>query len=105
MRFWLSALAPLVMAWLFILVAFLIPMLDSTREPYFDLTRPFSQLAYWVSRTGGKYGVPIVAASMIALLVTRRGIPSQRRWKETGYSFPSGHAFSSMFFAELPDGQ
>jgi hypothetical protein len=62
--------------------AFLNSQIDSTRAPYFDLTQTFSQVAYWLSESGGKFGAPIVAALMLMLLVTRVGITSQRRWME-----------------------
>lgn len=62
--------------------AFLNSQIDSTRAPYFDLTQTFSQVAYWLSESGGKFGATIVAALMLMLLVTRVGITSQRRWME-----------------------
>jgi phosphatidylglycerophosphatase B len=74
---------PAVVTWLLIPLTFLLPLVDSTRAPYFDLTNTFSQLAYWLSQSGGKLGVPIVAVSMLKLLITRRGMTFQRRWKET----------------------
>jgi phosphatidylglycerophosphatase B len=75
---------PAIVTWLLISLAFVLPMVDSTRAPYFDLTQTFAQLAYWLSQSGGKFGAPIVAVLMLTLLVTRGGITFQRRWKESG---------------------
>jgi len=80
----LRAGMPAFATWLLFLLTFVLPMVDSTRAPYFDLTRTFSQLAYWLSQSGGKFGAPVVAVLMLALLVTRGGITFPRRWKETG---------------------
>jgi len=79
----LRAAVPAIVTWSFIPLTFMLPTVDSTRSPYFDLTQTFSQLAYWLSQSGGKLGVPIVAVMMLMLLVTREGITSQRRWKES----------------------
>ena len=81
---WLRAGVPVVVTWSLVPLAFLLPLVDSTRAPYFDLTSTFSQLVYWLSQSGGKLGVSIVAVLMLTLLITRRGITFQRRWKEAG---------------------
>ena len=70
------------MTWALIPLAFIVPYLDSTKPPYYDLTHSTAQLAYLLSRSGGKYGIPILATLMLTLLVTRRGISGARRWKE-----------------------
>ncbi len=80
----LRAGVPAIVIWSLIPLTFLLPLVDSTRAPYFDLTRTFSQLAFWISQSGGKFMIPIIAVSMLTLLVTRRGITFKRRWKETG---------------------
>lgn len=59
-------------------LAFVSTLIDSTRAPYFDLTQTFSQVAYWVSKSGGKLGAPVVAVLMLMLLVTRVGTTKQR---------------------------
>ena len=79
----LRAAVPAIVTWSLIPLTFVLPMVDSTRSPYYDLTQTFSQLAYWLSQSGGKLGVPIVAVTMLMLLVTRVGITFQRRWKES----------------------
>ena len=81
---WLRAGVPALVTWLLIPVTFLIPRIDSTREPFFDLTNTLSQLAYWVSQSGGRFGAPIVAVLTLSLLVTRRGITLRRRLREAG---------------------
>ena len=50
---------------------FILPWIDSSRAPYFDLTTTFSQVSYWVTQAGGKYGAPLVAAAMLFTLITR----------------------------------
>jgi phosphatidylglycerophosphatase B len=82
-KIYLRSGLPLLVTWLLIPLAFLLPLVDSTREPYFDLTNTFSQGAYWLTQTGGKFGTPIIALLMLTLLVTRGGLTFQRRWKES----------------------
>lgn len=60
----------------------MLPLVDSTREPYFDLTRAPAQVAYWLSQSGGKFGVPIIAGLCLLLIITRKNITNQRRWLE-----------------------
>ena len=79
----LRAAVPSIVTWSLIPLTFMLPMLDSTTSPYFDLTQTFSQLAYWLSQSGGKLGVPVIAILMLMLLVTRGVITFQRRWKES----------------------
>ena len=38
---------PVLMTWLFLPLTFLLPTIDSTRAPYFDLTGTPAQIAYW----------------------------------------------------------
>ncbi|PHS23765.1 MAG: hypothetical protein COA83_09145 [Methylophaga sp.] len=71
-----------IVTWLLIPLTFLIPLIDSTTAPYFDLTQPFSLLAYWLSYSGSVSGAPFVVLLMLMLLVTRAGITAQRCWKE-----------------------
>lgn len=80
----LQAGIPAIVTWSLIPLTFVLPFIDSTRAPYFDLTQTFSQLAYWLSQSGGKSGAPVVAILMLMLLVTRAGITFHRRWKEAG---------------------
>jgi phosphatidylglycerophosphatase B len=76
----LRACLPVLATSLLVPLTFLLPFVDSTRPPYFDLTGTFSQLAYWLSWSGGRVGAPIVAAAMLVLLIARQGIRSPRRW-------------------------
>jgi len=78
----LQAGIPAILTCSLIPLAFLNSLIDSTRAPYFDLTQTFSQVAYWLSESGGKFGAPIVAVLMLMLLVTRVGTTNQRRWME-----------------------
>lgn len=79
----LRAGIPALMTWLFIPLSFVIPSVDSTRAPYFDLTDTFSQMVYWVSQSGGTSGAPVVAVLMLFVLVSRNGMTTAQRWKET----------------------
>ena len=72
----------IILTWLLIPLAFVIPRLDSTAAPYFDLTQPFAQFAYWLSFSGGTSGAPFVILLILLLLVSRAGISAQQRWKE-----------------------
>jgi hypothetical protein len=76
------ALVPVIVAWLLIPLTFVVPLIDSTRAPYIDLTQTFSLLVYWLAWTGSKFGVPIIALVMLVVLVTRDGINAAKRWKE-----------------------
>jgi phosphatidylglycerophosphatase B len=69
-RVFLLAVMPATVTWALIPLSFVVPALDSTQAPYFDLTRAFSQLSYWVTQSGGKYGVAVVAVAVLIRLVT-----------------------------------
>ena len=73
---------PLLMTYSLLPAAWLFPVVDSTREPYFDLTTGFATANYWVAQSGGKTGVPIIGVLMLVLLVTRHGISGARRTLE-----------------------
>ncbi len=75
---------PIFLTWCFLLLSFVLPLVDSTRAPYFDLTKMPAQFAYWLSQSAGKFGVPIITILMIVVLITRKNITVQRRWLETG---------------------
>ena len=70
---------PVLVTCALILAMFLFPVVDSTREPYFDLTSSFATVFYWAAESGGKFGVPIIGALMLVLLITRHGISGARR--------------------------
>lgn len=74
---------PLIITYAFLPLTFLVPIVDSTREPYFDLSSPFAITVYWIAESCSKLGAPIVGALMLLLLITREGIPGNRRIKET----------------------
>jgi len=76
------AAVPLLITWLFISMSFLIPLINSTVAPYFDLTGLVSQFAYVLAFTGGKFGAPFVALLMLMILVTRYGIDARRKLTE-----------------------
>ncbi|WOO39638.1 phosphatase PAP2 family protein [Rubellicoccus peritrichatus] len=80
----LRAILPAIVICALIPLAYVIPLLDSTAPPYFDLTQTLPQIAYWFSESGGKVGTPILAITLIILLVTRKGITQRRKWLEAG---------------------
>jgi hypothetical protein len=55
-QIFLLAGVPVILTCFFIFLTFVLPLVDSTRAPYFDLTQKISQLAYWLSQSGGKIG-------------------------------------------------
>jgi phosphatidylglycerophosphatase B len=63
-------------------VTFLFPILDSTREPYWDLTSDVATVFYWTTQSGGISGAPIIGVLMLVLLITRHGISGARRMLE-----------------------
>ena len=78
----LRAGLPVAVTWLLIGVSFLLPLVDSTRPPYFDLTGNAAQIAYWIAQSASTYGAPVVGSLMLLILVTRSGIGKKRRWTE-----------------------
>lgn len=80
----LRAGVPILVTWLLVSLSFLIPVLDSTQPPYFNLLQTLPEIAYWLSQSGGKFGETIIGILMLTLLVTRKGINNTRRWKEAG---------------------
>ena len=73
---------PLAVTWLLIGVSFLLPLIDSTRPPFFDLTDACAQIAYWVSLSATPYGAAAGAGLILLVLITRSGIDNRRRWTE-----------------------
>jgi len=45
-----------------------------------DLTGPLAQTAYWIAESGGTIGTPVIAISMVGLLLGRSGLS----WKQRG---------------------
>ena len=76
------AYLPLFITWLLILLSFSIPLLNSTRPPYIDLSGQLSVVVYMLAFSGGKFGAPIIAVIMLVLLVSREGLSKKRRWQE-----------------------
>jgi len=70
---------PLLVTYALLLAAFLCPVVDSTRGPYFDLTSAFATISYWATQSGGTIGAPIIGGLMLVLLITRHGISGARR--------------------------
>ena len=57
----------------------LCPVLDSTSEPYCDLTAGIATVAHWAALSGGRIGAPTIGVLMLVLLITRHGMSSTRR--------------------------
>ena len=69
-------------AWLLLLLAFIIPRLDSTGPPYFDLTGGVGVAAYWLAESGSLRGIPWIALVLLLLLISRSGFAWKPRLKE-----------------------
>ncbi len=65
--------------WLFVAAA-LLPL--TWLFPHFDLTAPLARVALWLSDSG-KFGMPIVCALAVALVVSRPGLSARARTQET----------------------
>ncbi len=74
---------PIALAWVFLPLAFLIPWLNSTGSPYFDLTGWIGTFAYVLSVAGGSKGTPFVIVFLILVVVSRPG----RSLKQRGIEF------------------
>jgi phosphatidylglycerophosphatase B len=81
-QLFLRAGLPLFLTWLLIPLTFALPLVDSTRAPYFDLTQVPAQFAYWLSQSGGKFGVPIITALAVLLFATRKNVTIKRKYFE-----------------------
>ncbi len=73
---------PMLVTYALLPVTFLFPILDSTREPYCDLTSDVATVFYWAAQSGGGMGAPIIGVLMLVLLITRHGISGARRTLE-----------------------
>lgn len=77
----LRAGLPLIVTCCLVSLTFFIPLIDPTTPPYFDLSRPFAQLAYWLSFSGGTLGAPWIILLLVILLVTRIELSAFQKWK------------------------
>ena len=82
-QIWFRAVLPLVVTWLFIPLSFLLPWISASRAPYIDLSSMFSRGMYWITQSGGKFGISIIVLIVVAGIVLRRGVPLRRRWAES----------------------
>ena len=80
----LRAGVPIALAWAALLPAHVFPGVDSTRAPYVDLTSEFALAAYWMSQSGGKFGLPMVAVLMLLWLVGDPRRYGRLYWKQVG---------------------
>ena len=65
-----------------LLPAFLIPPLNSTAPPYFDLTGWIGVEAYYIANSGSTRGIPWIAIALLLLLISRSGFAWKPRLKE-----------------------
>lgn len=79
---YLRAGVPVFAVWLLLPVSFLLPLIDSTRPPYVDLSQTLADTAYWLAQSGGVAGAPLIGLALIVLLVSRPGINRGRRLSE-----------------------
>jgi len=74
---------PVLVTYALLPVTFLFPFLDSTREPYCDLTSDVATVFYWTAQSGGRIGAPTIGVLMLVILITRHGMSGARRTLET----------------------
>ena len=56
-----------------LLPLFYFPVFDGSAAPFFDLDGPLAAVAWWLSLSGSKYGLPVVIAALLVLFATRPG--------------------------------
>lgn len=78
---------PVALAWMIVTAAFFLPLIDSTRVPYFDLTGWVAEVSYWISLSASSRVAPVVGIVLLLILVTRKDIGNPERWKEAGAAF------------------
>lgn len=71
--------AVIVPAFVLLPLTHVIPCLNPFRSPHVDLTGPVALAAYWMAESGGKFGIPAIAALMIVCLVGRSSLTWKRR--------------------------
>ena len=76
------AAVPLFFTWLLISLTFVVPLLDSTHPPYPGLNNFFSEIAYWLALSGGKYGAPVIGIVMLFFFITRKESNNKNTWQE-----------------------
>jgi phosphatidylglycerophosphatase B len=81
-KIFIRAGIPMIVCYLLLPLSFVCPLIDSTRAPYFDLSTNFVTLVYWISESGGKFGTPIIAITMLLLLISRKHISYKVKFKE-----------------------
>lgn len=72
----------LLVTYLLLLPAFVVPLVDSTQPPYFDLTSQVATLLCWIANTGTVLGAIVLATGLGSLLVTRPNMTTRSRWRE-----------------------
>jgi len=66
-----------------LLPLFLFPVFDGSMAPFFELDGTLATLAWWLSLSGSKYGLPVVIAALLVLFATRPGGFLASRVRET----------------------
>ena len=67
------------LVWLLMPLTFVVPWLNSTAPPYFDLTSLLGVVAHRLAMTGGGDWGPWIVVSLILVPVSRPGLPIKRR--------------------------
>jgi phosphatidylglycerophosphatase B len=66
-----------------LLPLFYFPVFDGSAAPFFDLDGPLAAVAWWLSLSGSKYGLPVVITALLVLFATRPGGLLMARLRET----------------------
>lgn len=70
------------LVWLLMPLTFVVPWLNSTAPPYFDLTGWVGEVAYRLSVSGGSRQGPLIVIFLMLLVVSRPGFSVKRRVAE-----------------------
>jgi phosphatidylglycerophosphatase B len=85
---------PLVVTYAFLPLAFLVPILDATREPSLDLSSWLVVWAYGITQTGGPAGASVVGLVVLVLMVTRARVTGRQRLLEAVVIFSTLACFA-----------
>lgn len=72
-------LAVVVPAFALLPLTYVVHCLNPFSSPNIDLTGTLALAAYWVSESGGKFGIPVIGTLMIVCLVSRPGLSARQR--------------------------
>uniref|UniRef100_UPI0025E8E968 hypothetical protein n=1 Tax=Neptuniibacter sp. UBA847 TaxID=1946977 RepID=UPI0025E8E968 len=72
---------PILLAYIFLGLSYLIPVSTNIVPPFFDLSSPYMALVYFVSQSG-KYGLTLIVLLVLITLLRREGQSSKDKINE-----------------------